>query len=159
MAETVVAGLGSDLRGDDAAGLGVARRLRGTLPPSVAVVENRGDPAALVEAWSGAALAIVVDAVSSGAPPGTVHMPVHMPVPMPMRSRPPAGSHGLGPADAVALGRALGRLPGELVVVGIEGGDFTPGAPMTPPVLAAVRRTARGLRERLTRERPGGPRT
>ncbi|WP_169982540.1 MULTISPECIES: hydrogenase maturation protease [unclassified Microbispora] len=155
MAETVVVGLGSDLRGDDAAGLEVARRLRGTLPPSVAVVESCGDPAALVEAWSGAALAIVVDAVSSGAPPGTVHMPV----PMPLRSRSLAGSHGLGPADAVELGRALGRLPGELVVVGIEGGDFTPGAPMTPPVLAAVRRTARGLRERLTRERPGGPRT
>ncbi|MEN3538136.1 hydrogenase maturation protease [Microbispora sp. ZYX-F-249] len=155
MAETVVVGIGSELRGDDAAGLEVARRLRGTLPPSVAVVENGGDPAALVEAWSGAALAIVVDAVSSGAPPGTVHLPAEPPAP----SRQPSGSHALGLADAVELGRALGRLPGELVVVGIEGGDFTPGAPMTPPVLAAVRRTARGLRERLSRERPGGPRT
>ncbi|MEU6430809.1 hydrogenase maturation protease [Microbispora sp. NPDC046973] len=155
MGDSVVIGLGSDLRGDDAAGLEVARLLRGTLPPSVAVVENSGDPAALVEAWSGAALAIVVDAVSSGAPPGTVHMPLHLPA----RSLPRAGSHALGLADAVALGRALGRLPGELVVAGIEGGDFTPGAPMTPQVLAAVRRTADGLRERLSRERSGGPRT
>ncbi|KAB8187817.1 hydrogenase maturation protease [Microbispora catharanthi] len=155
MGESVVIGLGSDLRGDDAAGLEVARLLRGTLPSSVAVVENSGDPAALIEAWSGAALAIVVDAVSSGAPPGTVHMPLQMPVHPPVR----AGSHSLGLADAVELGRALGRLPDELVVAGIEGGDFTPGAPMTAPVLAAVRRTADELRERLSRERPGGPRT
>ncbi|XVQ81904.1 hydrogenase maturation protease [Microbispora siamensis] len=161
MGESVVIGLGSDLRGDDAAGLEVARLLRGTLPPSVAVVESSGDPAALVEAWSGAALAIVVDAVSSGAPPGTVHRPVRSVLPAGWRC---AGSHSLGLADAVELGRALGRLPDELVVTGIEGGDFTPGAPMTPPVLAAVRRTADDLRERLSqgllgRERPGGPRT
>lgn len=158
--ESVVIGLGSDLRGDDAAGLEVARLLRGTLPPSVAVVESSGDPAALVEAWSGAALAIVVDAVASGAPPGTVHRPVHRPVrSLPRAGWRCAGSHSLGLADAVELGRALGRLPDELVVAGIEGGDFTPGAPMTPPVLAAVRRTADELRERLSRERPGGPRT
>ncbi|TQS25068.1 hydrogenase maturation protease [Microbispora sp. KK1-11] len=161
MGESVVIGLGSDLRGDDAAGLEVARLLRGTLPPSVAVVENAGDPAALVEAWSGAALAIVVDAVSSGAPPGTVHLPVHRPVHLPLPVHPSvrAGSHSLGLADAVELGRALGRLPDELVVAGIEGGDFTPGAPMTPPVLAAVRRMADDLRKRLSRERPGRPRT
>jgi hydrogenase maturation protease len=151
--DRVVIGLGSDLRGDDSAGLEVARRLRGALPPSVVVMESSGDPAALVEAWSGAALAIVVDAVRSGAPPGTVHLPAEPPA----LSRQPSGSHALGLADAVELGRALGRLPDELVVVGIEGGDFTPGAPMTPPVLAAVRRTARGLRERLSRERPAGP--
>ncbi|MBE3011674.1 hydrogenase maturation protease [Microbispora sp. NEAU-D428] len=155
MGESVVIGLGSDLRGDDAAGLEVARLLRGTLPPSVAVVESSGDPAALVEAWSGAALAIVVDAVSSGAPPGTVHRSLHTPVHPPVR----AGSHSLGLADAVELGRALGRLPDELVVAGIEGGDFSLGVPMTPPVLAAVRRTADELRERLSRGRPGGPRT
>ncbi|MEW9527592.1 hypothetical protein [Microbispora sp. NPDC049125] len=34
---------------------------------------------------------------------------------------------------AIALGRAPGRLPAELVVLGIEGGDFAIGAPMTPP--------------------------
>ncbi|MEU6411689.1 hydrogenase maturation protease [Microbispora sp. NPDC046933] len=134
----------------------VARLLRGTLPPSVAVVESSGDPAALVEVWSGAALAIVVDAVSSGAPPGTVHRPVRS---LPRAAWRCAGSHSLGLADAVELGLALGRLPGELVVAGIEGGDFTPGAPMTRPVLAAARRTADELRERLSRERPGGPRT
>ncbi|GGO16682.1 hypothetical protein GCM10010116_33670 [Microbispora rosea subsp. aerata] len=82
---------------------------------------------------------------------------------MPVRSLPAArwrgASHALGLADAVALGRALGRLPGELLVVGVEGADFTPGAPMTPPVLAAVRRTAGELRERLSRGRLGAPRT
>ncbi|WP_405085094.1 hydrogenase maturation protease [Microbispora sp. NBC_01389] len=163
--ETVVVGLGSDLRGDDAAGLAVARLLaglHGDAPPPGVAVEACGDAAALVEAWSGAALAIVVDAVRTGAPPGTVHhrlpsLPVPLPAPLPVEGW-HGGTHSLGLVDAVDLARALGRLPGELVVVGIEGGDFTPGAPMTPPVLAAVRRTARELRERLSRERRAGRR-
>ncbi|WP_327045631.1 hydrogenase maturation protease [Microbispora sp. NBC_01189] len=159
--ETVVVGLGSDLRGDDAAGLAVARLLaglHGDAPPPGVAVEACGDAAALVEAWSGAALAIVVDAVRTGAAPGTVHHSLpSLPVPLPEAGW-HGGTHSLGLVDAVDLGRALGRLPGELVVVGIEGGDFTPGAPMTPPVLAAARRTARELREQLSRERPGARR-
>ncbi|KAA9378444.1 hydrogenase maturation protease [Microbispora cellulosiformans] len=155
--DTVVVGLGSDLRGDDAAGLAVARLLGDAPPPGVAV-EACGDAAALVEAWSGAALAIVVDAVRTGAAPGTVHHRLpDLPASLPAAGW-HGGTHSLGLVDAVDLGRALGRLPGELVVVGIEGGDFTPGAPMTPPVLAAVRRTARELRERLSRERRAGRR-
>ncbi|GLW25939.1 hypothetical protein Mame01_59810 [Microbispora amethystogenes] len=151
--ETVVVGLGGDLRGDDAAGLAVARLLGDPPPPGVAV-EACGDAAALVEAWSGAALAIVVDAVRTGAPPGTVHDRLPSLPEAGWHAGWQGGTHSLGLVDAVALG----RLPGELVVVGIEGGDFTPGAPMTPPVLAAVHRTARELRERLTWERPGARR-
>ncbi|MCT9933728.1 hydrogenase maturation protease [Planotetraspora sp. A-T 1434] len=145
---TVVIGLGGDARGDDAAGLEVVRLLRDTLPPSVAVVENAGDPAELIDSWTGTDLAIVIDAVSSGAAPGTVHRHTDI-----------AGvagvagvaswhgsSHSFGLADAIDLGRALGRLPGELVVLGIEGDDFTIGAPMTPPVRAAVRHMADAMR-------------
>lgn len=51
-------------------------------------------------------------------------------------------THALGLAEAVELGRALGRLPPTLTVFGIEGTTFTAGATPTPAVLAAVPRVA-----------------
>ncbi|WP_326822822.1 hydrogenase maturation protease [Streptosporangium sp. NBC_01756] len=141
----IVIGIGNDFRGDDAAGLEAARLLRGTLPPEVPVIESEGDPAELIEAWTGADLAIVIDTAVSGASPGTV---CRHTVPGPSLSRgdasqPPltiqhASSHALGVADAVALGRALGRLPRELTLYTVEGADFGLGAPMTPAVRHAV---------------------
>ncbi len=58
-------------------------------------------------------------------------------------------SHALGLADAIALGEALDRLPDELLVFGIEGGDFGLDAPVTPSVRAAIRETAEAIRRRL----------
>ena len=80
---------------------------------------------------------MVVDAAASGASPGTVHRFDARAAPLPaahLRS----STHAFGVADAVELARALGRLPGRLDVYAIEGGDFSLGAGLTPPVAAAV---------------------
>ena len=69
----VLIGIGNRLRRDDAAGLEVARRLRLAHPPGVNILEREGDPASVLEAWSDAKEALVVDAVFSGSPPGTLH--------------------------------------------------------------------------------------
>ena len=50
---------------------------------------------------------------------------------------PSSSSHGLGLADAVALGKALGRLPNHLVVIGVEGATFE-GVGLSPQVSDAV---------------------
>ncbi|MEV7805625.1 hydrogenase maturation protease [Microbispora sp. NPDC088329] len=144
----VVIGLGGDGRGDDAAGIEVARRLRACLPPSVAIVESAGDPAQLVEAWTGARLVVVIDAVSSGVAPGTVHRRAGVAD----RASWHGSSHSFGLGDAVDLGRALGRMPARLIVIGVEGGDFTTGAPITPPVLSAIDALARELEERFRQD-------
>ncbi|WP_432872971.1 hydrogenase maturation protease [Microbispora rosea] len=148
--DIVVIGLGGDGRGDDAAGLEVVRRLRGRLSSSVVIVESAGDPAQLVEAWTGARLAVVIDAVSSGAAPGTVHRRTGV------EGGPSwhGSSHSFGLADAVDLGRALGRMPAQLIVIGVEGGDFTIGAPITPPVLSAIDALVRELEERFRQDSP-----
>ena len=65
--------VGNPWRGDDAVGLDVARRLRGTLPAGSDLHEREGEPTALIDAWEGAQLLWLVDAVSSGAPAGTIH--------------------------------------------------------------------------------------
>jgi hydrogenase maturation protease len=139
----LIAGVGNAWRGDDAAGLVAARRLRETLP-GVRVVEVEGDPAALLDLWAGAERAIVVDAVRSGAPPGTIHRVDASALPAGLRS---ASTHALGLADAVELARALGRLPARLELYGIEGARFETGEGLTP----AVARAVEALCEQLSR--------
>ena len=70
----VVIGVGNEFRRDDGAGPAVVGRLRDLVPPGVELVITDGEPTRLVEAWTGAALAVVVDAVRAQPPqPGRVH--------------------------------------------------------------------------------------
>ena len=64
----VVIGVGNDFRRDDGAGPAVVASLRGRVPPGVELVLTDGEPTRLIEAWAGAALAIVVDAVRAHPP-------------------------------------------------------------------------------------------
>lgn len=134
----VVIGIGNAARGDDAAGLIVARRLGG--------VEHEGDPVALLDVWRGADRAVVVDAVSSGAAPGTVQRFDAAAAPLPAHLRSSTSTHAFGLAEAIELGRALGRLPPELTVYGIEGERFEAATELTPAVAAAVDAIAAALR-------------
>jgi hydrogenase maturation protease len=146
----VIVGVGNDWRGDDAVGLVAARHLRSTLP-DVRVLELDGDPGALLDAWSGVREAIVIDAVRSGAPPGTIHRLDVSSHPLPSGLR--AGStHALGLAEAVELGRALDRLPARLELYGIEAGRLATGMGLSPAVARAVETLCGELRERLAPE-------
>lgn len=126
----MVIGVGNAARGDDAAGVIAARRLGG--------LEHEGDPVALLHVWCDADTAIVIDAVSSGAPPGTVHRFDATAAPLPTKLRGSSSTHALGLAEAIELGRTLGQLPARLIVYGIEGERFEAGAELTPAVAAAI---------------------
>ena len=144
-AGTVIVGVGNPLRGDDGAGPAVIRALhRLGLGRSVTLTESGGDAAELLELWDGARQAVVVDAIRSGAPPGSVHVLGH-----PGREELPSlrgvSVHGLGLATAIGLARELGRLPSRLTVIGIEAGRCELGAPMSPPVRAGVIQAAQLL--------------
>jgi hydrogenase maturation protease len=67
-APSVVIGVGNEFRRDDGAGPAVIARLRGLVPPGVDLVVTDGEPTRLIEAWTGAALAVVVDAVRAQPP-------------------------------------------------------------------------------------------
>jgi hydrogenase maturation protease len=136
-AHVVVIGIGSEFRHDDGVGPAVIGRLRGVVPPGVELVTTDGEPARLVEAWTGAKLAVVVDAVRAPQPhPGRVHRFVlDRPGTGPQQA---ASSHGLGLDDAVGLSLALDRMPGRLIVHAIEAADLSQGTGLTPAVAAAV---------------------
>ena len=130
----IVIGVGNAWRGDDGAGLAVARRVAAEGGTAHA---HEGDCAALVELWSGADHAVVVDAARSGAPAGTVRHFDAAAAPLPAAAV-RSGTHAFGVADAVELARALGRLPARLDVYAIEGGSFAAGDRLTPAVARAV---------------------
>ena len=133
----VVIGVGNDFRRDDGAGPAVVARLRDLVPPGIRLVVTDGEPTRLIEAWTGAALAVVVDAVRAEPPhPGQVHrFVVDGTAP---RTGQPASSHGLGFDDAIRLAAALDRMPARLIVHAIEAADLTQGPGLTAPVAAAV---------------------
>jgi len=140
----VVIGVGNEFRRDDGAGPAVVASLRGRVPPGVELLLADGEPTRLIEAWTGAALAVVVDAVLANPPrPGRVHRFV-LDRPLAGTTR-TASSHGFGLDDAVRLALALDRMPGRLVVHAIEADDLALGQGLTPLVAAAVGDVARAV--------------
>ena len=130
---TLIIGVGNDFRRDDGAGLAVARALKEKLLPDVTLIESDGDVAFLIDAWANADNVILIDVISSGAPPGTVYrfdaLAQSLPVEVTFHS-----THAFGVAEAIGLGRALGQLPKTLVVYAIEGKEFEAGVEMSQEV-------------------------
>ena len=126
MSRTVVIGIGNSFRGDDAAGREVARRVQDLVPEELEVVVCGLEPTRLIDAWDGADAAIIVDAVSSEAEPGSVHRFDATSDPLPSREF-RSSTHALGIGETIELARAIGRLPSRVVVFGIEGEVFGSG--------------------------------
>jgi hydrogenase maturation protease len=145
----IVIGIGNPDRGDDAAGHAVARHLRHLLQSDVSVVEHDGEATALFAQLDGAAAAFMVDASASGAPPGMIRRFDASAAPVPDRAF-GLSTHGFGLAMAIELARTLGQLPPRCIVYAIEGTSFEPGAPLSPPVAAAVTEVVRRLHVEIT---------
>jgi hydrogenase maturation protease len=155
-ATIVVIGVGNPFRADDGVGHAVADLLaqevhaaalaaqatgRPTRLGRTEVVWSDGEPTRLLEAWADRDLAVVVDAMVTGAPVGFVHVfdPTRAALPAP----PPTSSHGSGLGEAWRLAEALDSRPVRLLVVGIEVAALGDGTELSPPVAAAVPRALR----------------
>ena len=140
----IVIGVGNDLRGDDAAGWETVRRL----VPSTSLVlrEHGGDAPGLVSLWGPDDDVVVVDAVVSSDPSGTIVEIDALAAPLPADVS-WATTHGAGVAEGIELARVLGQLPKSLVLIGISAREFELGAPMAPEVERAVGEVVRRLSE------------
>lgn len=127
--------VGNPYRRDDGVGLAVLA----AMPADARAVEATGEPTELLNLWQGEDRVVLVDAMSTGAAPGTVHT-------LTCRDgrwddTPPAATastHGLGAAEAIGLGAALGTVPAQVVVIGVEVADTANGVGLSDPVAAAV---------------------
>ncbi len=136
-ARQLVVGVGNAFRGDDGVGLAVAGRLRERVPPSTSVVACEREPSRLLEVWSGAESALLIDAVDSGAAPGTLHRFDASRNALPERVF-RSSTHAFGLGETIELARALGQLPESVIVHGVEGRAFDAGQALSEPVEAAV---------------------
>ncbi len=141
-----IIGIGSPF-GDDAVGLEAARLLARDPPPHCEVIAADRPGADLLELMENAGAVILIDAMRSGARPGTLHE-----LDLDELENCAAdfvSSHGLGVAAAVQLARKLGRAPARGKVLGIEI-DSAPArgvATLSPGARrAAERATARARR-------------
>lgn len=139
-AGATIIGCGNVERGDDAAGILVIRRLR---EMGIEALEHSGEALDLLEQWTGRDHVVVVDAVVTGQPAGTIFWWSGEEELIPDGHR--RSSHAYGLAEAVGLARALGRMPKRLSICGIEGTGFELGRGPCPQVLQAVEELARRL--------------
>ena len=133
----LIIGVGNPFRGDDAAGLLAARRLKEMRLDSCMILEHSGEGVSLMETWKGAGAVILIDAVSSERPPGTIHRldPIRNPLPAQLFH---SSTHAFSLPDAIEMARALDELPPRLLVFGIEGRNFRAGDELSRDVNAAL---------------------
>ncbi|NIR48215.1 hydrogenase maturation protease [candidate division KSB1 bacterium] len=139
-----IIGIGNRFRGDDALGPEIAQRIKTENLPNVEVVEASGEGTTLIETMRDKDDVVIIDAVCSGATPGTVHrFEAHkQAIPSQFFNY---STHAFGVAEAIELARAMNQLPNHLLVYGIEGKNFEPGGKLsrevrnvTPKVVARV---------------------
>lgn len=148
---TLVIGLGNPILGDDGVGWRVAEAVEAELAdPDVRVLCLAVGGMSLMERLAGYRRALIVDAVVSGEPPGTVldMAAADMDRVMPHHT---ASSHDLSLAAALDLGRELGaELPDEIRIVGVEAlPEFEFGEALSPEVAAAVPEAVRHVQHWL----------
>lgn len=134
----LIVGCGNPTAGDDSAGIEIVRRLEelGGYGCDLRAVTAPGVD--LLELLPLAEVILFVDAVASGAAPGTLYI-----TPLPSQQIEPRSlgsisGHGWGLAETVDLARALGRRIPRLFLLGIEAGTVAAGAPRSAAVEQAI---------------------
>ena len=135
-----IIGIGSPF-GDDATGLLAAQILAKAPPPNCEVIMADRPGVTLVELMEGAEAVILIDAVRSGAAPGTIHELSFDD--LGQRGAHLVSSHDLDIATAVQLARQLGRAPDRALAIGLE------VAPPDPRRLCEVGASVRRSMDRL----------
>jgi len=147
---TCIVGVGSDLRGDDTAGVKVSRSLRRSLRERVHV----GDDSRLLVLDGGPApenltgqvrsfrpeLVVFVDAAHMEEPPGTIQW-----IPLDAIDGMSASTHSL-PLSMLARYLTL-ELGCDVAVLGIQPGQNEVSTKTSPPVQAAIKEVVAGIKE------------
>jgi hydrogenase maturation protease len=129
-------------------GLVVAQHLREDPLDGVTIVLTAGEGTGLLALWQDTDAVVLVDAVWTGARPGTLHrFEVGIQALPALFTR--VSTHAFGVAEAIELARALHQLPPLLVVYGVEGATFETGAGLSAAVAAAVPQAVAQVRQEL----------
>jgi hydrogenase maturation protease len=135
---TLVIGLGNPLMADDGLGLAALEHLRRDwrLPPEVRLLDGGTWGLQLLPHIEDARRLMLLDAIEAGAAPGGLVL-------LERESLPRFFSHKLSPhqidlREVLALAELRGRMPAELVAIGLQPGLVTMSPGLTPAVEAGL---------------------
>ena len=137
---TLVLGLGNPILKDDSVGLRVAQQLRPLLldQPDIEIDEDYWGGLRLMERMVGFDRAIIIDAIFTGAEPGTIHRLSPGDVP----TQHSASAHDVNLPTALEIGRHAGaHLPKseDIILIGVEAADVqTFDETLSPEVEASL---------------------
>jgi hydrogenase maturation protease len=135
----VVVGCGNPAQGDDAVGLEVVRRLQIECQDSRCgfyTLNHTG--VELLDMLESAQVLMVIDAISTGAPAGSLHLIPFPSTGIPRRAVPPVSGHEWDPFSVLELAGALGRRLPRVILLGIEIDTARAGSTLSEPVARAA---------------------
>jgi len=155
-ATIVVIGIGQSLRGDDAAGLMAVRLWQKKFPETASRPEVRAETLelpglGLLDYLDGMQAAILVDAIRSSDPPGSLRrFTLRQAIAFTSEAR---SAHGWGVAETLQLGIALNPSIKQcrLILFGVSGHQFQMGAALSPEVEMALPRAAESVEREVLR--------
>lgn len=148
MRPVLILGIGNILLRDEGVGVRVVEALQQMqLADCVEVVDGGTAGADLVDVLADRDKVVVIDAIESQSPPGTVFR---------LRSEelmPSPGStlslHQLGLVESLMMAQQLGCAPRQVVVFGIQPDQVIPGLDLTPEVANAIPRVVDAVLEEI----------
>lgn len=147
----IVIGLGNPYMKDDGVGIRVAEELRRrSLGETIVVYDYQALDLSLLWQFKDAAKVVVVDALASGARPGSISTYSIRPTEGALETLP--SLHALQLYDLFDLASQSGTLPCPVAIIGVEPRDCSPGEGLTEEVSASIPRLVDSvLRELETR--------
>jgi hydrogenase maturation protease len=152
--DIIIIGIGQSLRGDDGAGVAAVQQWQQSYPQSASL------PTLLIELAELPGLdlldlilktdaAIIVDAVRSGARPGSIHLISETDLATFESSS--GSAHGMGVAECIALGRRIypEEMTADIILIGIEASHFGLGDKLSPEVSQTIPLVAQSIEEQL----------
>lgn len=135
---TVILGIGNTILSDEGVGVRAAEAIEAAydLPEGVEVIDGGTAGMELLGPLTNTDLLVVLDAVKSGKPPGTVIKLAGDQVPVFFRSK--LSPHQVSICDVLAGLEFSGEAPGDLVLIGVEPDNLDLGLELTPAIAAKV---------------------
>lgn len=152
MKRVLVLGIGQSLRGDDAAGLEVVRQWRERFPetagrPEVRVEASELPGLALLDLLGEVGAAVIVDAVQSAHPPGTVHRLTEEE--LQSFTSDARSAHGWGLAETLRMASQVMEALPQIRIVGMTAGQMEMGAGLSSSVADAIAKACEVLEEEV----------
>ncbi len=134
----LVLGAGNILLSDEGIGVRVVEALqrRHRLPEGVEILDGGTCGMDLLDVIAGRDHLILVDAVDTGSPPGTIVRLKDGEIPAVFRTR--LSPHQLGLQDVLTLLRLMDSAPAHVTVIGVQPASLELGLELTPPIAARL---------------------